>query len=224
MPHKQTFQDLGIPFPLYQGPVECCPQYKGRGTCDVCKQQADHCFNLSIGCGIRYSLDNENWIDTSDDEKLCCYKCLRQGYASITNDTELGMVSDEQIAQGATHGLPGPITESAIEQGVEAGPPNNDGWRSYKIDPKDILELTRTPNYATWQGERWRYHCGRIMPYIGEWTQKEFNEFSGDGQKAFLSIVDNSHKYAWDSLGGQVICYMHHCQVCGQLRGYWDCD
>src|SRR4051812_5280430 len=110
-----TFQRLGIPFPLFEAPVRDARDYVGFNTCSLCEQAGRHCFRLGIGCAVMVQCamcGTENGLSAirrSDatcrrcenvlrfppvpGDVLTCYDCLRAGKAAITQDTELGMIS-----------------------------------------------------------------------------------------------------------------------------------
>jgi len=222
---SHTFADLGLDFPLYLAPVQTCSDYQGAGRCAVCNTYCEHVFRLGVGGGLVRVVDGHPQAVEWDDEAAACYSCLRGGKAYMTQDTELGMVSLEQAVEGWTHGTPLPARPEWAEQGIEIGEPNENGWRRYRCNPSDLLELTRTPTYLTWQGERWPLHCGRVMPYIGEWKQSDFeNESDNGGFSLFKKIIGDQAEEIWPAVGGSVICYAHRCRSCNQVRCYWDCD
>lgn len=118
----KTFDDLGIPFPLFGGPVEDASEYKGVATCSLCTREG-HCFSLGIGADVVTSCPgcgSVNAIDADDREGECsacaealsidddaeelhaCYACLREGKAALTKGTELGMIRWEDAVRGAT--------------------------------------------------------------------------------------------------------------------------
>ena len=49
---SQTFDQLGIPFPLFEAPVEEAQEYCGPAKCAVCQCESLHCFQLGIGCNL----------------------------------------------------------------------------------------------------------------------------------------------------------------------------
>jgi hypothetical protein len=172
----ETFGSLGIPFPLFEAPVEEAVEYCGSSTCSVCSRSAAHCFILDIGCALVVpcpSCSIPNGLDAHDHrDQACvacgetlpfpelgdgaihiCYGCLREGHGAITTDTELGMISWEQVQAGHTHGLPG-LARADFEM-----VPLEGGWVGAKLPRDMMLELLRTPNYLTIQGERWQFCC-----------------------------------------------------------------
>ena len=125
----QTFAQLGIPFPLFEGPSDQATRYCGLNTCSLCGDKPTHCFRLEIGCAVIIACPGcgtENGLDADDradcpcrvckqtvpfpelgeNEIKACYACLQTGKAAMTKDTELGMISWEQAFEGVTHGLP----------------------------------------------------------------------------------------------------------------------
>jgi uncharacterized protein CbrC (UPF0167 family) len=93
-----------------------------------------------------------------------------------------------------------------------------------------LLELVRTPGYISWQGEQWLFHCSQLMCYLGPWGQDAFNAAADDGDgAAFAATVTALPDSAWNALepaagAGSVMVYVFKCEVCGDIRGHWDCD
>lgn len=255
-PPRRTFNDLGIPFPLFEAPIDDASEYRGTGTCHICGQGDVHVFALGIGadviapcsaCGTQIPFDADDRPTTQcpscanvepfpelalplpppagppdfDGGLMGCYACLRSGRAALTKDTEFGMIRWQDAIRGTTHGLPGdPKPE------FETTPPNADGWRSYKMDPQHMLELTRTPAYSTWQGERWLFCCSAPMVFLGTWGLKELNATAadGDGMALFTQIAKDADQGPWDVIGGlgDAGVYAFRCQSCNKLRAHWD--
>ncbi len=137
----KTFDDLGIPFPLFAGPVEDASEYEGVATCSLCRREG-HCFSLGIGADVVTSCPgcgSVNAIDADDREGKCsacgkalsigddaeelhaCYACLREGKVALTKDAELGMIRWEDAVRGETHGLPGPPRPQEPERVFQVG-------------------------------------------------------------------------------------------------------
>ena len=184
-----------------------------------------------------------------DTPILICYQCWRAGNAAFTMDTELGMVTWDHAIQGVTHGAPGlsnPDFEmiKAPEQDAEPdaatvftqdGPrgwamtESSNAWTAARVPTEMLLELVRTPAYATWQGEQWSFHCKQPMVYIGPWEQADFDHHAadGDGRALYMQITDAPFEDLWDE-GGEMsdlmYVYVHRCPSCGTLRAHWDSD
>ncbi len=102
-----------------------------------------------------------------------CWTCLRDGRWSSTKDTEAGVVTLVHALLGRTHGLPfppGPLAQTAWADASTDHPtlagwpvtePDADGWRAAMIPAEVLRELVRSPNYISWQGEQWLFHCRR---------------------------------------------------------------
>lgn len=88
-----------------------------------------------------------------------------------------------------------------------------------------------TPGFTTWQGNHWMLCCGRACVYIGEAKAGDLLP-GGRWESAVRSVIDD-----WDEreeeerqsivrdIGhGSVCAYIFRCRVCGELRGFWDCD
>lgn len=176
------------------------------------------------------------------EEAHGCWTCLRDGRWSSTKDTEAGMVTPLHAELGRTHGLPfppGQLAETAWADASTDAPtlagwpvtePNEAGWRAAMI-PADVLRgLVRSPNYISWQGERWLFHCGRPMKYIGLWGKRDFNAAARDGDGLSLAVRSAGlHEEAWQDLSERpgesaILAYMFECFECRMHRGHWDID
>lgn len=239
---KTTFNDLGIPFPLFEGPVEDAHEYQGECECSVCGTNHKHCFELSIGCALMVKCKKcgtENGLDADDredgtcyscgnsipfpeidsEEITICYDCLRTGKGAITKDTELGMISWEQTYSGITHGRPGMDRDD-----FEMIPTDSD-WVGAKLDKSIMFELLRTPTYTTIQGEIWQFCCKQPMVFIGSWSREDFstNSEDGNGEALFKSIIKNNVPGLWeDQLHDETGIYVFECKRCGAKRATWD--
>jgi uncharacterized protein CbrC (UPF0167 family) len=237
-----TFAELGIPFPLFEGPADQAVEYCGQATCSLCGQDDDPCFLLGIGCGIILKcpscgvpngLDADNredgtcrqcqaaipFPDVGDDEIAACYGCLRAGRAALTKDTELGMISWEQAFEGVTHGPVNlPCTDFELVQ-------RDDNWFGARLPLEMMFELLRTPTYSTIQGERWQFCCRRPMVYLGAWTRDEFSRRStdGNGRALFDQIVQSNVPGLWEERLHDVTgVYVFRCPSCRRLTAHWD--
>ena len=237
------FADIGMPFPLFEALVSEAPDFAGQGDCTVCSSKA-WVFRLDIGgylvldcgaCGADNGLHVSDrqaedcracgrrveWPDIPDNEEvLVCFSCLRDGKAAITTDTELGMVSFEQAVEGLTHGRPGLATT-----GYELVESDGD-WVRARLDSDIMYELLRTPNFLTWQGERWMFCCGRPMVYTDRWLQRRFLDEAGEegAEALFERLVDMPYPPPWDwdqPAADDYGVYMFRCDSCGTRRGYW---
>lgn len=239
-----TFRELGIPFPLFEAPVDDAPDYVGLATCSICTKSRQHVFVLRVGCylmlpclscgavnGLR-TYDRKDspcrecrslvpFPDIAAKEIRCCYSCLRAGKAAITQDTELGMISWEQAFEGVTHGVPG-LKHPDFEM-----VPKEDGWVAARLPSEFMFELLRTRGYSTWQGECWLFCCKRPMVYAGSWVRDDFtrNAPNGDGRALFERIVPDFQPEMWDGkVGDCASYYVFRCSECGGLRAHWDTD
>ncbi len=237
-----TFEQLGVPFPLFEAPTEEAREFVGRKQCSLCRMQNQNCFRLGIGCAVMIQcsrcgtpngLDADDREDIpcrscgtlipfpklADEEIVSCYDCLRLGKAAVTKDTELGMVSWEQALDGVTHGIPG-LNRPEFEM-----VPLEDDWVGVRLPQKVMFELLRTPTYATIQGDRWLFCCQVPMVYLGEWSRDEFTKRApdGDGQKFFNEIVQDVMPGLWeDALHDVTGVYVFCCSMCDALKAHWD--
>jgi uncharacterized protein CbrC (UPF0167 family) len=240
---SKTFVELGIPFPLFEGPIELASDYGGIQDCSLCGAKQQHCFRLGIGRGIMLDCPNcrtINGLDAhdrrdgacrqcqtllpfpaiDDEEIAACYTCVRSGRAALTKDTELGMISWEQAFEGVTHGVPG-LSRTDFEM-----VPKSDDWVGARLPPELMYELLRTPSYITWQGEIWQFCCRRPMVFIGEWSCEEFAQHApdGDGRRYFEAIVQAQETVPdlWEYLGGDLGVYLFRCPSCDRMTAHWD--
>ena len=222
-----TFAELGIPFPLFEGPVSEAADYAGRADSSICGRRDVHCFELGIGadvivdcayCGERTAVDAADecgdchlcghmnaladiWPNVDgrrrDGRLLTCYRCLREDRAAYVHDTERGAFFWDD-------------------------PENTPG--------SDHAELVHTPGFLAWQEPTWLFHCDRLMTFLGTWQREHFDRHApdGDGRAWFLDIVDDALAELWpDAIeappdaGGPGV-YMFRCRQCGTRRGYWD--
>jgi uncharacterized protein CbrC (UPF0167 family) len=239
---SKTFAELGIPFPLFEGPSDQASEYCGVGTCLLCGSNRQYCFRLGIGCAVMLNCPScgaPNGLDADDredgtchqcratvpfpaieDEEIkACYSCLRSGKAAITKDTELGMVSWEQAFEGVTHGIPG-LDHPDFEM-----VPKEDDWVGARLPQEVMFELLRTPTYSSIQGERWQFCCRRPMVFIGEWSREEFGRRApdGDGRRYFEEVVQDIVPGLWeDQLHDITGVYVFRCPSCDRVTAHWD--
>jgi uncharacterized protein CbrC (UPF0167 family) len=239
---RKTFAQLGIPFPLFQGPVEQAGEYVGLDLCSICGAKGQHCFGLGIGCAViaacpkcatdngldacdkeaascRQCGGNIPFLEHDDEEFKACYACLRSGRAAISKDTELGMISREQAFNGVTHGGPG-LNRTDFEM-----VPKEDNWVGARLPQAMMFELIRTPTYSTIQGERWQFCCRQPMLFLGEWSRQDFFKYApdSDGHRFFQQIVQRVIPGLWeDNLHDITGVYVFRCPGCGRMTAHWD--
>lgn len=198
------FSDKDMPFRLFEAPIELA-SVKEAGSCGAC------------GAGAAYLFGGT------------CYACFREGKARQTIDTELGMVQPDDAERGMTHGIPlsdpGELAEyELVPQPVDPNFPD-EHWYSVKIDSEELRELTRTPKYLSWQGERWLFCCGKPCVFTGQLTYQTIDAMEqavvtiatifGESVEQAEHIIDHIED---DSLG----TYLFRCQVCSRVRGHYD--
>jgi uncharacterized protein CbrC (UPF0167 family) len=249
-PAMTTFVTLGIPFPLYDAPVEGS-EYVDISQCSLCEGQEKHCFHLGVGCAITVpcpQCGSENGLGVTDwkDAKcrVCaaeiafpprqkgqsiyvCHACLRAGKAAITKDTEFGMVSWEQAFAGVTYGAPGLECEEFERVLIS---PEEDWW-GVRVPQEHLFELLRTPTCSTWQGERWLFCCKRPMTYIGDWSNVTRSVYRPtDPRTLFNQAVEEEREqqeWLWTAVTkatGSVSIYFFRCASCNRFRAHWDID
>ncbi len=199
-----TFDDLGMPFPLYQGPVAHA-SVDSAGCCIVCDAESP----------IRFY--------------EACYNCFRSGKADHVIDTEFGIVRVEDAAIGMTHGVP--RNDPAEVEGYELIPHPidanfpNDKWYHVRIASDYLFELLRTPAYNTWQGESWRFCCQKPCVFVGSVP-------AGLLPDTDLPTVDSISMWLrspdWESTlsndFGPLTYHVFRCSICGTIRYHEDVD
>jgi len=114
---------------------------------------------------------------SDQEEAFACYEMLRSGLAGYTKDCDFGMISWEQMESGWTHGVPGgrfPGFDTRTTPG---------GWLQVRLPKETLCELTRTPSFVTWQGDRWLFQGGHPMIYVGEWKKGDFEAHAPSGMR-----------------------------------------
>jgi uncharacterized protein CbrC (UPF0167 family) len=245
-----TFAELGIPFPLYEGPVADAGQYVGRRTCHFCGNADRHCFRLGIGdylmaacpaCGAQNGLSADERaavkcrkcaveialpIPSGCEEIRVCYECLRDGKVALAKDTEFGMVTWEQALEGRTRGVPGLQTDQFETVPINA----EEDWYAARVPEAHLWELLRTPTFNTWQGEQWLFCCKQPMTYVGNWNDLAKPGQSRDELRELfdsLSLDDEIKDLAWEGIecGSSSVCiYVFRCRACGRRQASWDMD
>lgn len=246
---KTTFAELGIPFPLYEAPVDAADDsdYAGLGSCCICGNSDTPTFHLGIGTAIIVPCPfchSPNGLPTNEKrpvhcracgvtvafpptvaekkEPKACYACLRSGKAAVSKATEFGMVAEENAFSGVTNGIPG-LKQDQFET-VVLDP--EDEWIGVRLPENILFELIRTPTYGTWQGECWLFCCRYPMTFIGEWGRKEFDQRAAndDGERLYYAVVEEAPPDTWNSLGYGLSSYLFECKKCGKLRAHFDSD
>lgn len=240
-----TFADLGIPFPLFEAPIETCPDYVGRQHCCVSGQNQEHCFRLGVGAWVKLGCPGcggDLFLSpTADffrattcrhcgaptppplagqDEAFVCYRVLRDGLAGYTKDSDFGLISWEQMESGWTHGIPGGRFPGFDTRTT------SEGWVQVQL-PKEILsELTRTPNFVTWQGDRWLFQGSDPMVYIGEWKKRDFESHAPNGMRAeefFKQVIRDYDPRLWPHVDN-VCIYVFRGSRTGAYAAFHDMD
>jgi uncharacterized protein CbrC (UPF0167 family) len=121
-----------------------------------------------------------------------CYACFSSGKAPRTADTELGM--------------------------VVPGKPDTFGG---DIDLEAAKELSRTPQYSTWQGESWLICCKRPMIFTGapdlSTDAKTLATMLGTNEADAATKIEQLQRDA-------ISVYGFRCTVCSKRRAHWDMD
>lgn len=217
MAQAQTFDDLGIPFPLFSAPVAEAAEYRGKARCGICNTAATHCFSAT---------------STTGNDLIACYDCLRGGKARISKDTVIGIVgnADSGLADAV-----GEDRERLLGYGFEVLPhplePDEPDWHQVRVPSEHLRELLRTPNFLTFQGCVWHFCCRRPMIYVGTWKELEFEKHCGNESPIsfFRRVVTDwpEGEFNWGETFPLIGCggpYVFQCADCGKYEGYHDMD
>jgi uncharacterized protein UPF0167 len=150
-----------------------------------------------------------------EGDEYGCIDCLRRGRFYFSHQTEVGYLSPDE----------GLSSETGRQRKL-----------ARTFNRANLAALLRTPQFVTWQGERWLVHCDDFMTYLGEWKPHDFQHHApnGDGRKLFMGMFDQKELAAlWDETtpaGAKAPedwsfhVHVFRCRHCGILRGHWDCD
>lgn len=256
---KIRFQYHGISFPLFDAPVPLAPDYVGHRYCELCNINKDNCFSFGIGTRVSVTCaqcSEENPVSgeaakstpckrcgsslpiSSHDSTTACFDCFRQGRATTVQDTELGMLTPDDVdilqASGSSSSRYKPLlnrliasTKRMIRGSTVPDHEPANYWRSKGIAVEDLVELTRTPNYLTWQGERWLFCCQKPMRYLGELDEdlaKHHDTIRADGEFAKEILGPHEGEYFDVGMFGGPVIYVFECQNCGKKRAHYDID
>ncbi|MEV4513247.1 CbrC family protein [Dactylosporangium sp. NPDC049525] len=224
-----TFADLGVPVPLFLGEHRHAEGVTDGHRCVLCAR-AGVCLPLDdvvVACG---SCGGQTRIRTKGraaNRRDTCHRCD----APVTLHAALTPPAAESLTLGVPLALRGCV--SCLRAGrwaqthvTEAG--------AIRWEDDAGAELTRTPRYATFQGERWLCCHDLPMCYLGEWTRRDFDAARpGAGDALFDEIVRDidpaSAADAWEHgltpHGGEpdLRVYVFRCQRCTTLRAHSDC-
>lgn len=205
-----TFAEIGMQFPLFAAPIKDAIVDE-QGACSHCGTVSKLLFGGS------------------------CYTCFRVGKGDHTVDTEYGMVRPEDAVNGRTHGIPlDPNNLPSLPLVAHAVDPNfpDEHWYSVQFAPTDLVELTRTPSYHTWQGEHWLFCCEKPSIFMGRLDSSKLAEVAAERNStneatvaSLLSISVNKAKWipsAIEKDGAGL--YLFRCQSCSRLRAHLDMD
>lgn len=126
--------------------------------------------DVSIGSLIsvsKTSLSNEN---EPEHYYRGCPDCLRNGTFVVWHYTELGEVFPEWS----------PLKPEGFQ-------------RPSMVSSAAVSDLLRTPGFNSWQDHYWLLHCNDFMVYVGEWGQKDFDNYAPDGagEALFAQVVQD---------------------------------
>jgi hypothetical protein len=240
-----TFAELGIPFTLYDAPVESCSDYEGEQYCCVSGERRKHCFSLGVGGYIRVQCPKcgealylrpipDQFRPTAcrycgaptppplvdSDSAYVSYEVLKAGDALFTKDTDLGMVSWEQLVDGWTHGIP----EGSFS-GVETRT-TEEGWVQVKLPQETLRELVMTPDFVSWQGAVWMFEGATPMTFVGEWKRKDFEVRTPSGMNSeafFRSVIRDCDDRLWEYADG-ICIYVFRNPKTGRYAANYDMD
>ena len=244
MDKTQSFAQLGIPFPLYEAAVETCSDFIGRGECSVCARDEQWIFDASGELVVACSKCGRNnaltcvfkadsvctncaapvvWPLARASQITVCYDCLRAGRVYLNHDMALGLIEWKDAERGWIEFYRiddlDPIIVATPVEGEEM-------MRRYEFGRGDLVELGRTPVYSTWQSERWLFHCGHPMVYLGQPLESPESEVAPEIAAALREVVQSQgwDFEPWADESSRTCVYLFRCQICGGFGGHSDCD
>ena len=173
-------------------------------SCSICGMQHPNCYALDYA-------DTAAFTKKQREGKVGCYDCLKKGLFTFSHDTEYGLVDHTGVNDTYRH----------------------NGHTLSGASDLVITELSRTPQFVTYQQGMWLGHCNDFMVYKGTWRPQDFihNAEGGNGRALFLDMTPKDQAFFWDDQDGAesmedwyITYYTFECRHCGKLRGYWDCD
>lgn len=231
-----TLAELGMPFPLFDAPIEEASGYLAETRCCVCHTPDQPGFELRGGdclvvacpsCQADNGLRARDQADGSCRQcettvpfpeqakrkrMAVCYACLREGKAALTKDTEYGAISWEHAIEGRTHGVPG--LETDRYETIVVDP--EDDWVAVKMPPEQLFELLRTPSFPTWQGDTWLFCCQAPMTYVGTWQSFAQRRLSQETawpqfqklmrQPQFSYVAEDQYESMIDAVYNEHVC------------------
>jgi hypothetical protein len=100
-------------------------------------------------------------------------------------------------------------------------PRNAEMERGAQVDPEAAKELSRTPEYSTWQGESWLVCCKRPMVFTGAPDPA----IDAATLAAMLGTNEADASTKVDQLQREAIAvYTFRCTACSKRRAHWDMD
>ena len=161
------------------------------------------------------------WPLARKGETLVCTDCLREGRVYLNHDTAVGLLEWQDAQRGWVEFYKIDDLDPMIERQPVEGEPD---YHRYEFTREDLIELGRTPTYSTWQGERWPFHCGRAMVYLGQPLSQSKSEVAPAIVAAVEKFVEDWDFEPWADEDSGVCIYLFRCQICGAYDGHNDCD
>lgn len=231
-----TFDDLGIPFPLYKAPVETCASYVGERICVVSGEARRHCFQADgwflrtcPSCGLETVHDlfygRSNCYECKEPlpepaETCVSYEELRAGRAGFGRDTVYGLVTRRELETGWCDGYSG-----RSYPGVETRT-SESGRLQIRVPTQELVQLSSTPDYLAIQGACWRFSETRPLVYVGVWKQEDFAKNAPQGMTGrdfFLDILEDADPRLWESFGW-IEVHVFKDDEKNTLTAYYDMD
>jgi len=101
-----------------------------------------------------------------------------------------------------------------------------EGWLEVRLPKETLSELTRTPNFVSWQGDVWLFQGARPMVYIGEWKKRDFEAHCPQGmlpEEFFRQVLRGYDPRLWQ-YADNVCIYVFLDGVTGVHAAYYDMD
>ena len=224
-----TFEELGIPFPLFEAPAEEAVKFRPRGHCSVCWLLPTPCFRFGLGSNVIVrcrSCKTPHALDAFDQERTFCRSCGRKirfprfeelwDFIGPKRKQTIDVCYDcFRSGRGAVNKLTeyGVVTWESAQQGLIDGVPEdaacplrivNLGWarRGARADAQALVELVHTPTYCSWATPVWLFCCGEPMVYAGAWSKEQLQlaASDGDGKVLLANTVTDRRSLVHDVL------------------------
>ena len=95
-----------------------------------------------------------------------------------------------------------------------------------KLPTETLSELTKTPDFITWQGATWLFKGAEPMIYIGEWKKRDFEArcpSTMSPEEYFKQVLRGADSRLWEHADSFCI-YVFRDRLTGEHSAYYDID